>query len=213
MPLHKRMISYNGKEQCISDWAKELGINKVTLASRLYAGWTAEKALTTPIDKIKSSCAVYKSAKATPEASPSFPLFTSNGRKVAGIVWADMLADIEDDKYYGISKLGKITSVTTGARAVQKGEITVSSEPGKLPKVKGSDIKAWVKFRGFRIVERPTTPKPRKESPVTPPPFKEYKITESSPLVEKYVCFNRPVVYGVCCLFGLLAGFVLSRCI
>lgn len=210
MPYRKRMISYNGKEQCISDWAKELGINKVSLASRLYNGWTVEKAFTTPIDKIKSSCATYRQER---KEEPSASLFTSNGRKVAGVVWADMLADIEDDKYYGISKLGRLTSGTTGARAVQKGEVTVSLEPGKLPKVKGSDIKAWVKFRGFRIVERPTTPKPRKESPVTSPPFKEYKITESSPLVEKYVCFNRPVVYGACCLFGLLAGFVLSRCI
>ena len=39
-------ITYNGKTQCLTDWANEVGINYDTLRYRIKAGWGYEKALT-----------------------------------------------------------------------------------------------------------------------------------------------------------------------
>ena len=42
-------ITLNGKTQCMSDWAKEIGISKGTLWSRIRAhGWSPQKAISTP---------------------------------------------------------------------------------------------------------------------------------------------------------------------
>lgn len=48
-----KSIEFNGKKQRLRDWAKELKINKETLYSRIFKGWSIEKTLTTP--KIKHS--------------------------------------------------------------------------------------------------------------------------------------------------------------
>jgi len=40
------MIEYHGKTQCLSDWARELGIRRLTLRDRLVRGWSVEKAFT-----------------------------------------------------------------------------------------------------------------------------------------------------------------------
>ena len=42
-----RVLEFNGKTQCVSDWAKELGLNESSLRERL-AKWGIEKALTHP---------------------------------------------------------------------------------------------------------------------------------------------------------------------
>lgn len=47
-------VEYNGKTQTISQWAEEYGLQYFQLQSRLKYGWSFEKALTTPIDKIRS---------------------------------------------------------------------------------------------------------------------------------------------------------------
>jgi hypothetical protein len=45
-----RNISFNGKTQCVTAWAEELGIKQSTLDARLNVrSWTVEKALTTPV--------------------------------------------------------------------------------------------------------------------------------------------------------------------
>lgn len=33
-------ITYNGKTQCVAEWARELGVNQFNLYSRIYLGWT-----------------------------------------------------------------------------------------------------------------------------------------------------------------------------
>lgn len=48
---NNRLITYNGKNQTISQWADEFGINYQTICSRLKRGWDIEKVLTTPIMK------------------------------------------------------------------------------------------------------------------------------------------------------------------
>lgn len=44
-------ITFNGETKTLSDWALTIGINRLTLQSRLKRGWTIEKALTTPSNK------------------------------------------------------------------------------------------------------------------------------------------------------------------
>ena len=39
---------HNGKRQCLSVWARELGVPDNTLRSRIRYGWPVEKILTTP---------------------------------------------------------------------------------------------------------------------------------------------------------------------
>ena len=51
---NSRMLTYNGKTQCLASWADETGINQYALCARLnQSHWSVEKALTTPI-KIRS---------------------------------------------------------------------------------------------------------------------------------------------------------------
>lgn len=45
------IIKYNGKEQTISQWAKEFGINRTALYYRIKRCWNIEKALTEPPKK------------------------------------------------------------------------------------------------------------------------------------------------------------------
>jgi len=46
-----RFFTFNGKTQCMSDWAKEYNIHISTFQKRLKLGWLIEKALTTPVRK------------------------------------------------------------------------------------------------------------------------------------------------------------------
>lgn len=39
------MITHNGKTQCVTDWARELGIRPATIYDRLHKGMTIEEAL------------------------------------------------------------------------------------------------------------------------------------------------------------------------
>ncbi len=41
-------VTYNGKTQCIAEWAEELGIKANTLVCRLRREWTVDRAFTTP---------------------------------------------------------------------------------------------------------------------------------------------------------------------
>ena len=44
-----RILFYNGECKTVSEWAKCLGVNPQTLFRRLKRGWSAEKALATPV--------------------------------------------------------------------------------------------------------------------------------------------------------------------
>ena len=46
-----RILFYNGECKTVSEWAKCLGVNPQTLFRRLKRGWSAEKALATPVRK------------------------------------------------------------------------------------------------------------------------------------------------------------------
>ena len=50
-----RMMTLNGKTQCATWWANELGIDRGVINARLRLGWSDEKTLTTPVrDKCPS---------------------------------------------------------------------------------------------------------------------------------------------------------------
>ena len=46
-------LTHAGRTQCITEWAEELGICKVTIQGRLYRGWSVERTLTEPIQTKK----------------------------------------------------------------------------------------------------------------------------------------------------------------
>ena len=49
---NNRLITFNGKTQTMSQWAREIGIKPRTLFARIdNKGWSIEKALTTPLMK------------------------------------------------------------------------------------------------------------------------------------------------------------------
>lgn len=43
---HARILTHNGKRQCLKDWAREVGITENALYYRLKRGWTLQAALT-----------------------------------------------------------------------------------------------------------------------------------------------------------------------
>ena len=43
------ILFYNGECKTVSEWAECLGVNPQTLFTRLKRGWSAEKALATPV--------------------------------------------------------------------------------------------------------------------------------------------------------------------
>jgi len=44
-----KIISFNGKSQCLSEWAEEIGMNPTILGKRFLRGWSPEEALTIPL--------------------------------------------------------------------------------------------------------------------------------------------------------------------
>jgi len=50
---NNRRLTYKGRTLCVMEWAEELGIRWGTLFARLDRGWSAEKALTTPVGDTK----------------------------------------------------------------------------------------------------------------------------------------------------------------
>jgi hypothetical protein len=43
------LLTLNGVTCCLMEWAEKLGVKYITLASRVRAGWSAERTLTTPV--------------------------------------------------------------------------------------------------------------------------------------------------------------------
>lgn len=50
---NSRLITFNGKTQCIIEWSEKTGVLAITINARLKRGWSIEKALTTPVVKRK----------------------------------------------------------------------------------------------------------------------------------------------------------------
>lgn len=45
---NNRLVTYNGQSLTIGEWAERIGMKYGMLRSRIYAGWSPERALTTP---------------------------------------------------------------------------------------------------------------------------------------------------------------------
>lgn len=46
-----RLITYQGRELCVTDWAPIVGISAKTIFTRLNVGWSDERAITEPVKK------------------------------------------------------------------------------------------------------------------------------------------------------------------
>ena len=44
-----RLVSCNGETLAVSEWARRMGVARITLSKRLDAGWSDEKAIKTPV--------------------------------------------------------------------------------------------------------------------------------------------------------------------
>ena len=66
-----KYLTYQGKTQVIAEWARELGMMRITLRERLKAGWSVERALSTPVSKKK----------------PKRPLITFKGKTQSAAAW------------------------------------------------------------------------------------------------------------------------------
>ncbi len=73
-------LTYQGRTQCLTDWAREIGINYISLSKRIKC-WGLEKALSTPINKryvhLKPHCPASNPARALesqPDRCPNSPL-------------------------------------------------------------------------------------------------------------------------------------------
>lgn len=42
-------LTFNGKTQCIAEWAREVGLSWACLSGRIVAKWSVERALTEPV--------------------------------------------------------------------------------------------------------------------------------------------------------------------
>ena len=49
-----RVIEFNGKAMCVSDWETALGMPQGVLRQRLHCGWGEERAITQPVRKAPS---------------------------------------------------------------------------------------------------------------------------------------------------------------
>ena len=48
---HCTELTHNGKTMILSDWASEIGMSANTLAMRIRAGWSVDRALTIPVKR------------------------------------------------------------------------------------------------------------------------------------------------------------------
>jgi hypothetical protein len=46
-----RFLEHKGQRHCVSEWARVLGMEEMTLTGRLRDGWSVEEALTFPVQK------------------------------------------------------------------------------------------------------------------------------------------------------------------
>lgn len=48
---NNRILTFDGRDQCLTAWAEEVGISPGVITTRLNLGWSIEHALTTPVDQ------------------------------------------------------------------------------------------------------------------------------------------------------------------
>jgi len=46
---HNRVVEFRGEKRCLSEWGELLGISSTVIYTRLYQGWSVERALTEPL--------------------------------------------------------------------------------------------------------------------------------------------------------------------
>lgn len=57
---YDRKFKFRGKTQTLSEWSKELGINRSTLEYRINKGWPLEEVFTTPLHKTNARLITFR---------------------------------------------------------------------------------------------------------------------------------------------------------
>lgn len=51
------LVTFNGRTECLTEWARITGLNRTTIRKRINIGWSVEAALTTPLTRERRSAA------------------------------------------------------------------------------------------------------------------------------------------------------------
>ena len=95
---NNRVLTYNGRTLCVTEWAEELGIEWVTLFGRLYRGWSVKKSLTAPVKDTKR-------------------LLTLNGKTMCLSEWAEEIGINRKTLRDRLKRWSVEKSLTTPARS------------------------------------------------------------------------------------------------
>ena len=89
---NNHLITYNGKTQNMTQWARELGVSRGLIKDRLKSGWSVEDALT--------------KEKREPGESILNRFLTYNGKTMTASRWADELGINKGTLSYRLNQLG-----------------------------------------------------------------------------------------------------------
>ena len=89
---NNHLITYNGKTQNMTQWAKEIGVRRELIKDRLKSGWSVEDALT------KRKCELWE--------RKDNRLLTYDGKTMTASRWADELGINKGTLSYRLNQLG-----------------------------------------------------------------------------------------------------------
>jgi hypothetical protein len=78
-----RMVTWRGETFCLAEWARRIGISRLTLAKRLDAGWDVGRTLETPVQTAAESGATKLSISRAREIKAVLSLHAESYRSVA----------------------------------------------------------------------------------------------------------------------------------
>jgi len=79
---YNRSVTFEGRTQTVTEWARERGLPWQTVYTRIYHGWSVEKALSTPVDPVRQVAAGGGTWSRAPR------MLTASGRTQSTSEWA-----------------------------------------------------------------------------------------------------------------------------
>lgn len=131
-----RLLTFNGDTKCMQEWADELGLNYITIHSRLSKGWTIEEALST--------------SRKEGHRSRS-KIITFQGKTATLPEWSEIIGIHTDTLYYRLKHGWTVENTLTIPPG--EGEYIQKNERRNLKKItfqgKTLSISKWAKETGL----------------------------------------------------------------